>query len=64
MTTEQIRAADAKGKAAFYGGASDRHPQGASGKRWVLPPETTSNTWDTSQNGWRFSEWGNASGAV
>ena len=64
MTTEQIRAADAKAITAYLSGATEHHPHGWSGKRWIIPPQSSCSTWDTSPNGWKFSEWGNAAGAV
>ena len=33
------RVKDAKKKAAFFAGKTDEHPQGLSGKLWLLPPE-------------------------
>ena len=39
MTLEQIRELDAKGKSAFFAAQTDRHPQGVSGLRFLLPYE-------------------------
>lgn len=64
MNLSQIRAADAKEKAAYYRGDTDRHPHGVSGKRYLLPPEDDNRCWDTAPTAWQFSEWGNACGAV
>ena len=62
MTLESIRAQEAAGKSAFFAGATDRHPQGESGKRWLLPPENDRRCWDTSTAAWEYGEYFNLSG--
>jgi len=57
-----MRARDAKAKAAFFEGKSDRHPHGLSGARHLIPREDTKNCWDTSPGGSNCSEWGNLAG--
>lgn len=62
LSVLEARERDAKAKALFYSGATDTHPHGLSGKRWVIPPECGQDCRDTSRAGWKFSEWGNAAG--
>jgi hypothetical protein len=61
---ENIRAEEAKGKIAFYGGETDRHPQGESAKRFLVPYENGKGCWDTHPRGYLRSEWGNLAGMV
>ena len=61
MTTlEQARERDAKLKAAFFRGETDKHPHGASG--WIIPREEGRNMWDTAPYAFRFSPWANIGG--
>jgi hypothetical protein len=60
----ELRAAEARAKAAFYAGKTDIHPHGLSGLRWIVPPEDGKNMWDTHPNDYHFSEYGNLSGSV
>lgn len=58
-----LRAADARAKIAYFDGLAP-HPHGKSGERWLVPYEGGKNMWDTSPEAVRFSEYGNAAGAV
>lgn len=57
-----LRARDARQKGAFYSGQSDHHPHGASGRRFILPPEDDKRCLDTAPARHAFSEWGNNAG--
>lgn len=59
-----LRARDAKAKAAFCASETDRHPHGLSGKIWIIPREFCCDCRDTQAGAWEFSEWGNGAGSV
>lgn len=44
----------------WMAGREPRHPAGRLGERWMVPPEITSNCWDTVPEAWEYSEFGNA----
>lgn len=56
----KLREIDAKGKANFFAGKTDKHPQGQSGKRFLLPYENDKRCWDTAPFAHGFSELGSA----
>ncbi len=56
------RASEARGKIAYLSGETDRHPQGWSGARWIIPYGLDCDMWDTLPHAWRSSEWGNLAG--
>jgi len=62
MTRLEQREIDTRRKIDFMSGDNDIHPHGASGREVLVPMETTTNCWDTSSMGWRFSEYGNEAG--
>ena len=50
------REANAKAKIAFLTGASEIHPHGVSGLRYILPYENDKRLWDTSPWRYEYSE--------
>lgn len=60
MDILKARERDAIGKSKFMSGIAERHPQGKSGEKWLLPPETVNSSWDSHMIS--ASEWGNAAG--
>lgn len=47
---------------AWMAGDTPRHPAGRVGERWIIPPQCTSNCWDTAPEAWQYSEYGNGAG--
>jgi hypothetical protein len=47
----EARARQAAAKAAFFRGETDQHPQGLSGRAWIIPPEETRCMWDWGEYG-------------
>lgn len=57
QSLEQVRANLAKAKSRYYAGETDNDPVGATGKRWLLPPENDRRCLDTHPRAYRYSEW-------